>query len=114
MQGCAPGKIEGSSVLCTYKIQGDQHMTCMEKTNIQVTREQKLGAMGHQALLEHSLGLDYTASYIENIMTVQVLNYFRLLPADSGKEQVHHSSCSSNDLLICRTRCQAWKQQSPQ
>ena len=37
-------------------------MICMEKTNIQVTREQKLGAMGHRALLEHSLGLDYTAS----------------------------------------------------
>ena len=54
MQRCAPGKIEGTSVLCTYKIQGDQHMICMEKTNIQVTREQKLGAMGHRALLEYS------------------------------------------------------------
>ena len=35
-------------------IQGAQHMISMQKKIFLVTQEQKLGAMGHQALLEHS------------------------------------------------------------
>ena len=35
-------------------IQGAQHMISMQKKIFLVAQEQKLGAMGHQALLEHS------------------------------------------------------------
>ena len=35
-------------------IQGAQHMISMQKKIFLVALEQKLGAMGHQALLEHS------------------------------------------------------------
>ena len=35
-------------------IQGAQHMISMQKNFFLVAQEQKLGAMGHQALLEHS------------------------------------------------------------
>ena len=50
-QGCALRKIEGSPGLWTSEMQGAQHMISMKK---QGAREQKLGATGHQALLEYS------------------------------------------------------------
>ena len=51
-QGCALWKIEGTPLLWypgspTYDFYA-------KKQNFLVTHEQKLGAMGHQALLEHS------------------------------------------------------------
>ena len=49
------GYILGNLVRWTGKIQGTQHMICIKKTKIFfAAQEQKLGATGHQRLLEHS------------------------------------------------------------
>ena len=52
-QGCALCKIEGTPVLALISRVPNTWFLCKKKFFL-VAQEQKLGAMGHQALLEHS------------------------------------------------------------
>ena len=44
----------GNLVCSTCKIQGTQHIICIKNYDFLAAQEQKLGATGHQRLLEHS------------------------------------------------------------